>query len=266
MDISRPVADNLPRSRTTVGGLFKSLGLLFVALCLATAAGVATVVIARQVLSSAPAFIGIPIGVLVLVLILRWYSARFRWLMPWYYLLPSIIFLLTFTFFPVLLTIGLAFTDYAGIRNGELNGTTETDITAVAGNTITVASATTLDCADLRNGCNDVRAVVYASGEVELPGTNLDGTSLTLAEEPPAGRSVRTVSLFLPELGFNFEVRVVAQDGAQLTLERAPPMAADLESVTVHLDREPLLVKVDEERGDQLVLAEPLPEDREYLS
>lgn len=266
MDISRPVSDNLPRSRTTAGGLFKSLGLLFIALSIATAAGVLGVIVARQISAAAPAFIGIPVGLLVLVLILRWYAARYQWLMPWYYLLPSIIFLLTFTFFPVLLTIGLAFTDYAGIRNGELNGTTETAISAVDGNVITVANASTLDCEDLRNGCNDVRAVVYASGEVELPGEAIDGATLTLAEEPPAGRTVQTVSLFLPDLGFDFEVRVVAQEGAELTLERAPPMAADLETITVRLDRQPVMVRVLEERGDQLVLAEELPQDLEYLS
>ena len=39
MDISRPVSDNLPRSRTTAGGLAKSLGLLFVALSAAVLAG-----------------------------------------------------------------------------------------------------------------------------------------------------------------------------------------------------------------------------------
>ena len=266
MDISRPVSDNLPRSRTTAGGLFKSLGLLFIALSLATAAGVVSVIAARLVSASAPAFIGIPIGLLVLVLILRWYSGRYRWLMPWYYLLPSIIFLLTFTFFPVILTIGLAFTDYAGIRNGELNGTTETEITAVDGNTITIASAASLDCEDLRNGCNDVRAVVYASGEVETSGISLEGATLTLADAPPAGRVVQTVSLLLPDLGFDFEVRVIAQDGDVLVLERAPPMVADLESVTVRLDRQPVQVRVLEEQGDQLVLADELPADLEYLS
>ena len=266
MDISRPVSDNLPRSRTTAGGLAKSLGLLFLALSAAVLAGVLSVLGARLVSPDAPAFIGIPVGLLVLVLILRWFAARFQWLMPWYYLLPSIIFLLTFTFFPVLLTIGLAFTDYAGIRNGELNGTTETAITGVDGNTITIENATTLDCEDLRNGCNDVRAVVYASGEVESAGESLDGTTLILTEEPPAGRTVQTVSLFLPDLGFDFEMRVIAQDGAELTLERAPPMSPDLESITVRLDRQPLMVRIVEEQGERLTLGEPLPDDLEYLS
>src|SRR5690606_9775920 len=160
-----------------------------------------------------PAFVGLPIGVVVLVLILRWIAQRFAWIMPWYYLLPAIIFLLTFTFFPVILTIGLAFTDYAGIRNGELNVSSETAIINVDGARLTIASAASLDCEDLRNGCNNVAAMVYASGEAEVTGESIDGATLVLADEPPAGRTVATVSLLLPELGFDFEMRVLEQDG-----------------------------------------------------
>ena len=248
------------------GGLLKSLGLLSLALAIALAVGFAGVVVVRLFEPAAPAFIGIPFAIAVLVLVLRVMARRYQWIMPWYYLLPSIIFLLTFTFFPVILTIGLAFTDYAGIRNGELNLPSETAITAVDGATLTIASAASLDCEDLRDGCNGVPAMVYASGELEVSGESIDGATLVLDEEPPAGRTVSTVSLNLPDLGFDFEMRVVQQEGRVLTLERAPPSPPDLDSLTVRLDRQPLRVTIAEDRGTELVLSEPLPEGLEAIS
>jgi len=266
MDISRPPTDHLPRSRTTTGGLFKSLALLSLALTIALAVGVLGVFVVRTFAPDAPAFIGIPFAIAMLVLVLRVMAHRYQWLMPWYYLLPSIVFLLTFTFFPVILTIGLAFTDYAGIRNGELNVSSETAITAVDGARITIASAASLDCEDLRDGCNNVAAMVYASGEAEVTGESIEGATLTLTQEPPAGRSVATVSLHLPDLGFDFEMRVIGQDGRVLTLERAPPSPPDLESLTVRLDRQPLRVTIAEDHGTELVLSAPLPDDIEAMS
>src|SRR5690606_38157434 len=139
------------------------------------AVGFPGVVVVRSFEPNAPAFIGIPFAIAMLVLVLRVMARRYQWLMPWCYLLPSIIFLLTFTFFPVMLTIGLASTDYAGIRNGELNVSSETAITAVDGATLTIANAASLDCEDLRTGCNGVAAMVYASGELEVAGESIDG-------------------------------------------------------------------------------------------
>lgn len=236
---------------------------MFGALLASLVAGVASVAGARLAFPDTPAYVGIIVGLMVLIVVLREFARRFAWLMPWYYLLPAIVFLLTFTFFPVILTIGLAFTDYAGIRNGELNPTTQTAITAVDGPNLTIADPRTLDCEDLRDGCNQVRAVVYASGDVDVPGVALDGDQLTLEEAPPGGRSVETVSLFLPDIGFDMDVRVVAQDGPTLTLQRAPPSEPDLASVTLRLDRQPVQVLIAEDLGDQMVLAEPLPEGLE---
>lgn len=236
------------------------------ALVAAVAFGVLAVAGARQLFPGTPAYAGLLAGLVALVLVLRWFSRRFAWLMPWYYLLPSIVFLLTFTFFPVLLTVGLAFSDYAGIRNGELNPTTEVQVVAVDGTSLTVADPLRLDCEDLRDGCNGVRAVVYASGEVEAEAVAVDGATLTLAEPPPAGRQVATVMLYLPDIGFDLEVRVVAQDGAELTLQRAPPSAPELGTIKLTLDRQPVQVRIVEERGDVMVLSAPLPEGLEAES
>jgi len=241
----------------------KSLALLLVALLVAVAVGVLAVAAAQRAFPGTPAWSGIVAGLLALVLVLRWFSRRFAWLMPWYYLLPSIVFLLAFTFFPVILTVVLAFTDYAGIRNGELNPTTEVGIVAVDGPALTVADPARLDCDDLRNGCNGVRAVVYASGEVEAEAVAIDGAALRLAAPPPAGRRVDTVLLYLPDIGFEVEIRVVEQQGAELTLQRAPPSPPELGAVRLSLDRQPVEVRIAEERGDVMVLASPLPEGLE---
>lgn len=60
----------------------------------------------------------------LLVLAKRLHSKLTRW----YYLLPAILFLLVFTIYPIVLTIYLAFTDYAGNRRGEPNRVTETRV------------------------------------------------------------------------------------------------------------------------------------------
>ena len=263
IDISRSPKDYLPKSRSTTGGLLKSLGLLSVALLIALAAGLGAVLLLRLLGQDIPAFIGIPIGSIVLVLVLRYIARRYEWIMPWYYLLPAIIFLLTFTFFPVVLTIGLAFTDYAGIRNGELNVSSETPIVAFDGAELRIADPGVLDCADLRNGCDGVRAIVYASAEYAVAATSIEDTTLVLAEAPPEGRDVTSVEMFLPDLGFSFETRVVESREGTLRLERAPPFPPDLASITVRLDRQEIHTTIASEDGDRLMLAEPLPEGAE---
>ncbi len=263
MDISRSVKDHLPRSRTTVGGLAKSLGLLTAALFLATLVGFLGATLLRLIAPGAPAYAGIPIAAVALVLMLRYLARRFDWLIPWYYLLPAIVFLLTFTVFPVVLTVFLAFTDYAGIRNGELNISSETEIVAVDGVNLTIADPATLDCVDLRDGCNGVRAVVYASGMETVAAESITGTQLVMAGQLPAGRDVIGVELDLPDLGFPVSLRVTSVDGNVLTLERAPPFPPDLTDVRVQLDRAAISRVVVAEAGDRLTLDEPLPEGLE---
>ena len=62
----------------------------------------------QQLLPATPIYIGLIIGVLALALVLVWIAKHFVWIMPWYYLLPSLLFLITFTIMPVGLTIFLA--------------------------------------------------------------------------------------------------------------------------------------------------------------
>lgn len=266
MDISRRAEEFLPRSRTSTGGLLKSLGLLTAALFLAVLAGALATYLVRLLAPGAPAYVGIPAAVIVLVAELNYAARRWAWIMPWYYLLPAIVFLLTFTVFPVLLTVFLAFTDYAGVRNGELNISSETAIVSVDGTRLTVDNPATLDCKNLRNGCEGVRAVVYASGEEVVVAEELDGTNLVLREPPPSGRTVTAVELDLPDLGFAVTIRVISVDGNVLLLEKAPPFPPDLSDVRVELDRAAIGRTIVSEDGAVLVLDEPLPPDTEPTS
>ena len=269
MDISQPIDEVLPKSSNTVGGLWRSLGLLTLALGIAILAGIAGTLLLRQFLPDVPIYYGVVFGAVALVIVLRFIAARFEWIMPWYYLLPAIIFLLTFTFFPLVLTVILAFTDYAGIRNGELSVSTETAITAANGEQLSVADLATLGCNQLRGaraGCNNVRAVVYASGELEAAGVSIEGDKLIVDPAPPADRDINSVTLFLPSVGFSPQFPVISVDGNTLTLERAPPDDVDIENVTMTLDRVPLNRRILSADGNTLTLNEALPEGLEFTA
>ena len=270
MDISSPVSDYLPKgSGGTRARLWKALLLLLLAITIAGVAGFLGLWLVQQVVPGAPPYIGVLVGLAALIVALRVITQRFEWIMPWYYLLPSILFLLTFALFPVVLTFILAFTDYAGVRNGELNISSRTEITNVqadAQGTIEVADVATLRCQALRNGCTDVPAIIDVSGNLTVAATALDGTTLTLAEPLPEGETPTVVTLELTDIGFNAEFNVTAVDGDTLTLERVPPGEVNLENVGVAVPVEGVrrtMVSVD---GNTITLNEPLPEGATYTS
>ena len=267
MDISRPVSDHLPKGSGGTGArLWKALLLLLLAILIAGAVAFAGVWLIQRVLPNVPLYVGVLIGLAALIVTLQVIARRFEWIMPWYYLLPSILFLLTFALFPVVLTVILAFTDYAGIRNGELNISSRTDITNVQGATVEVADTATLRCQALRNGCTDVPALIDVSGNLTVAATALEGTTLTLAEPLPEGTTPSVVTLELTDIGFSAEFNVTAVDGNTLTLERAPPGAVNLETIGVAVPSEGVrrtMLSVD---GNAITLNEPLPEGATYTS
>jgi len=111
----------------------------------------------------------------------------FPFLTDWYYLLPAIVFLLVFTVYPIVLTVYLAFTDYSGARNGFPDRATETAIAQVEGARIALAA-------------DPLRALGC--------GESCVGERLELVA---GGRRAR--------------FRVTAEEGATLTLDRAPAFA-----------------------------------------
>jgi arabinogalactan oligomer / maltooligosaccharide transport system permease protein len=262
IDISRSATDFLPKARSTAGGLGKSLLLLTLAIGSAVAVGALGYFLLNAISPGLPVYWSLIIGVIALVIILRFIALRFEWIMPWYYLLPAILFLLTFAFFPVILTVTLAFTDYAGVRKGDLNVSSRTAITEINGATVTIADPRVFNCADLRNGCANVRVNLYASGNLEATATTLEGTTLTLAEPLAEGRVVNEVGIFSPLFGDRMQIPVTATDGATLTLGRE--IEADMvdlnEPVGLLLDSVPIARRIISEDGANLTLDQPLPE------
>lgn len=226
--------------------------------------GAAAVLLIARLLPGVPVYVGVLVGLVALVGVLAWMARRYHWIMPWYYLLPAILFLLTFTLMPVVLTVVLAFTDYAGSRNTQFNPTTETAIVATDGATLTVSDIASLDCEDLRNGCEGVRVRLFASGSIDAVGVSLDGTTLTLAEPVAPDQDVTSVQLMLSDLGFAAQFPVTSVDGAVLQLGRAPPGAVDLEHVHLDLAGVRLERKVVAVDGNQLTLGAPVPTDLSY--
>ena len=269
MDLSSRSSDHLPASKTVAGGLLRSVGLLTFALAAASVAGWLVWLALVQVVPGLPAYVGLIAGVVILIPILRAIAARFSWIMPWYYLLPAIVFLLTFTFFPVALTVYLAFTDYSGVRNGQLNTTTETEILEVDGTRVTIANPRVFDCEDLRDGCAGVRARVYASGTAFVGAESVEGDVLTLAEAVPEGRTVNEVELTFPDAGIDVTFAVTSAEGRTVVLARPAPSALgtpDLTEVTLRLDRNAYDVMMTGDEGDLITLASPLPEGVEPVA
>lgn len=220
----------------------------------------------QRLFPETPVYVGLIIGVLVLVAVLVWIARRFVWIMPWYYLLPSLLFLITFTVMPVGLTIFLAFTDYAGNRNTQLNPTTETAILQAQGSTVQLESADSLRCDALYRGCDGVRVRLNAAGAFSTRGVSLEGDTLTVDPAPPAGRAVAAAELELSEFDIRAQFPVIAVDGDQLTLGRTPPGEVNLDTVALELAGVGLERRVASLEGDTLTLSAPLPEGLTYTS
>lgn len=268
MDLSTSSSDYLPQGSGGTGArLWKAMLLLVLAIFVAAAVGALGFLALRQLFPVEP-YVGVVVGLVALVVVLMGIARRFEWIMPWYYLLPSILFLATFTLFPVVLTIILAFTDYAGIRNGQLNPGSRTEIVGVGadGANVEVADIASLNCQALRNGCEDARARIEALGSLEVTGVSLEGNVLTVAEDLTGAEGVTNVSLELTDIGFRAQFPVTAISGNQLTLERAPPGEVDLETVEVQVASEELERVMLAVEGNVITLSEPLPEGLEPSS
>ena len=96
MDISRQVSDYLPKGSGGTGQrLWKALLLLLLAITIAGVVGFLGLWLAQRAFPAAPPYLGVLVGLAALIIALQVIARRFEWIMPWYYLLPSILFLLT---------------------------------------------------------------------------------------------------------------------------------------------------------------------------
>ena len=81
----------------------------------------------------------------------------FPWLSNWYYLLPSLVFILVFTVYPIGLTVYYAFTNYSASNSGRPDSSTEVKIERISNlelkiidGTISGLQCTAADCAKQR--------------------------------------------------------------------------------------------------------------------
>ena len=252
----------MPKARSTAASFVKSILLLGLAISIAIISGFIGYFILQAINPSLPVYWSLVFGVIGLIIALNFIAKRFEWIMPWYYILPAILFLLTFVFFPVILTIILAFTDYAGARKGDLNISSETAITSINETQVTIADPKVFDCADLRNGCVGVRVDLFAGGTLESTAATLEGDILTLSEPIAEGRRIKEVGIFSPLIGDRMQIPVIANEGPTLRLGRTvqPDMLDLTQPIGLLLDRVPITRKVVAEDGANLTLDAPLPE------
>ncbi|GEM47141.1 ABC transporter permease subunit [Deinococcus cellulosilyticus] len=99
-------------------GLLQALGIL--AVLLLASLGIAWLIgnITASSFPQAPSYMLLVYWAIILVPLAVVILRAFPWMINWYYLLPAIIFVLTFTAFPLALTVGLAFTNYSGQNGG----------------------------------------------------------------------------------------------------------------------------------------------------
>ena len=111
----------------TAGAVFAiALVLLICGLALVLGQTVMAAVLATA--STAPLWLLIVFVVLALVPLLLVAVRVFPWLVNWYYLLPAIICLLTFTVYPIAMTFGYAFTNFNSQNNDRPDSTTEISV------------------------------------------------------------------------------------------------------------------------------------------
>ena len=91
---------------------------------------------------------------------------------------------------------------------------------------------------------------------LEVDSQDVTGTVVGVAPQGFEGTTVHSqVELFLPDLGFEFTVAITSVDGAELTLERAPPFPPELQGVRIQLS-DSIPRRIVQEQGDVLILDE----------
>ncbi len=77
---------------------------------------------------AAPAYLLLVYAGVALVPIMILALRFFPWVVNWYYLMPSIVFLAAFTIYPIILTVNFAFTNYSSNNSGEPDAASRMEI------------------------------------------------------------------------------------------------------------------------------------------
>jgi arabinogalactan oligomer / maltooligosaccharide transport system permease protein len=102
-------------------------------------------------------WVGLMLSALALIPLLIVAIRIFPWLSNWYYLLPSLVFILVFTVYPIGLTVYYAFTNYSAAASGRPDSSTEVKIERISNlelkiidGTISGLQCAAPDCANQR--------------------------------------------------------------------------------------------------------------------
>jgi arabinogalactan oligomer / maltooligosaccharide transport system permease protein len=115
----------------------------------------------------------------------------FPWLVNWYYLLPSLVFVLVFTVYPIGLTVFYAFTNYSGTNSGRPDSSTEVKIERISSTELKIVDGTIsgLQCkaSDCSNQQIELREAETGREGPQYVVVNGDGSTLRLKDALPEG-------------------------------------------------------------------------------
>jgi arabinogalactan oligomer / maltooligosaccharide transport system permease protein len=86
----------------------------------------------------------------------------FPWLANWYYLLPSLVFVLAFTVYPIFLTVYYAFTNYSAANSGRPDSSTEVKVEWVSPTELKIIDGTISGLQCVASNCADQRIELRA--------------------------------------------------------------------------------------------------------
>jgi arabinogalactan oligomer / maltooligosaccharide transport system permease protein len=152
----RPSFMGLGSSKPPEGtaGAFFAIALVLLICALALLIGQTVLAAVLATAPTAPLWLLLVFVVVALVPLMLIAVRLFPWLINWYYLLPAIICLLTFTVYPIAMTFGYAFTNFNSQNNDRPDSTTEISVARASDNTLSLTGPSKLETLACRNaGC-----------------------------------------------------------------------------------------------------------------
>jgi arabinogalactan oligomer / maltooligosaccharide transport system permease protein len=147
----------------------------------------------------------------------------FPWLANWYYLLPAIICLLTFTVYPIVLTFGYAFTNFNSQNNNRPDSTTEISVARASENSLRLTGDSVVSTLACRNeGCVGEPLELRTDAEIGRPGPTflaqrIEGNTIVFDRPVPEDTTrVRRINP-ISNIGFGNFRDIFSKASVQLT-------------------------------------------------
>ncbi len=147
----------------------------------------------------------------------------FPWLTNWYYLLPAIVCLLTFTVYPIVMTFSYAFTNFNSQNNNRPDSTTEVSVKPASENSLKLQADAKLETLACRSaGCVGEPLELRSDLELGRPGPTVsalkaEGDTIFFAQPIPDDTTrVRRINP-VANIGFGNFQDIFSKAGVQLT-------------------------------------------------